>query len=77
MKDSAVNFIVIVSPFATLKMKQNVNPAKVIGEKDRIRIMNTLLNVKLQAPDKEVAAVLKRKPPYANFFSTFPEKLFL
>ena len=77
MKDSAVNFIVIVSPFATLKMKQNVNPAKVIGEKDRIRIMNTLLNVKLQAPDKEVAAVLKRKPPYANFFSKIKEKLFL
>ena len=75
MKDSAVNFIVIASPFATLKMKPNVNPAKVIIEKDRIRIMNTLFNLKLQAPDKEVAALLKRKPPYAIFFSTFPEKL--
>ena len=77
MKDSAVNFIVIASPLATLKMKPNVNPAKVIIQKDRIRIMNTLFNLKLQAPDKEVAALLKRKPPYAIFFSTFPEKLFL
>ena len=66
MKDSAVNFIVIASSFATLKMKPNVNPAKVIIEKDRIRIMNTLFNLKLQAPDKEVAALLKRKPPYIS-----------
>ena len=59
MKDSAVNFILIASPFATLKMTPNVNPAKVIIEKDRIRIMKTLFNLKFQAPDKEVAALLK------------------
>ena len=71
MKNSAVNFIVIASPFATLKVKQNVNPAKVIIEKDIIRIMNTLFNVKFQAPDKEVPALLKRKPSYAIFSRYF------
>ena len=52
-------------------MKQNVNPAKVISEDDRIRIVKTLLNVKLQALDKELATLLKRSLPYAFFSQNF------
>ena len=49
-----LSLIVTHPPFTTLQMKQNINPVKVISEKDRIRIVNTLFNVKLQALDKEL-----------------------
>ena len=55
-------------------MKYNVgtvNPVKVISEKDRIRIVNTLFNVKLQVLDKVLATLLKRTISVALFSSKF------
>ena len=55
-------------------MKYNVgtvNPVKVISEKDRIRIVNTLFNVKLQVLDKVLATLLKRSISVAPFSSKF------
>ena len=48
-------------------MKQNVNPVKIISEKNRIKIVNTLFNLKLQALDKELVALLKRSLPFEFF----------
>ena len=42
-------------PFDTLQMEQNINPVKLISEKDRIRIVNTSFKVKLQALAMELA----------------------
>ena len=54
MKDNVwidtVSFIVIALSFATLQMKQNVNPVKVISEKDKIRIVNILFKVNYFKP---------------------------
>ena len=52
-------------------MKQNVNPVKVIIEKDRIKIVNSLFDVKSKALDKEHADLLKRSLPYALFSQNF------
>ena len=65
MKDNAwintVSLIVTTSPFCYASiMKQNVNPVKLISEKDRIRIVNILFKVNLQSLVIELAALLKR-----------------
>ena len=58
MKDNVwtdtVSFIIIASPVC-------------YASDERIRIVNTLFNVKLQALGKELAALLKRSLPYTRF----------
>ena len=55
------------SPFDALQMEQNINPVKLISEKDRIRIVNTSFKVKLQALAMELAT--RASPTY--FFLGF------
>ena len=52
-------------------MKQNVNSDKLISEKDKVRIVNTLFKVKLQVVTIQLAALLKRSFPNANFSQNF------
>ena len=60
-------------PFDTLQMEQNINPVKLISEKDRIRIVNISFKVKLQALAIELAT---RASP-THFFLGFSKIIVL
>ena len=65
-----VNIIVTASSVCYASDKLNLDPVKIISEKDRIRIVNTLFNIKL---DGVLAALPKRSLRYAFFSSKFPK----
>ena len=75
MKDNvwidAVSFIAIASLVCYSSDETKCKFSQSNQQEGRIRIVNTLFNVKLQALDKELEALLKRSLPYALFSRNF------
>ena len=62
--------IIAIASSVCYASKQNVDPVKIIREKNRIRIVNTLFNITLH---EVLAALPKRSLPYGLFSSEFPK----
>ena len=78
MKDNVwidtVSFITIASPVCYVSDETKCKSSQSNEDKNRIRIMNTLFNVKLQDLHKELADLLKKRLSYALFSQNFQSK---